>query len=114
LISKKSRNRGREIEKKILKKIKARPQPNSGAIPGMPNDGIKGKYLIEVKSTVRESIGIKKAWVYELERDAIMRGKIGALLLAFVTTEGKTVELNPWVAVPLIDFEKLTKDWTKT
>ena len=107
-------NSGRKVEKQILKKIKARPQPNSGAFPGMPNDGIKGRYLIEIKSSEHESIGVKKKWLYDLERDAIMRGKIGALILAFSSKDFTgTIEINPWVAIPLFDFERLTAGWSK-
>ncbi len=97
------KNAGREVERRVLKKIKARPQPNSGAMPGMPNDGVKGKYLIEVKSTEKKSMSIKEDWLMELEENALMHGKHPALILVF--------REKPWVAIPLEDFKKLSQDW---
>ena len=104
----KSRNKGREVEKRVLKKIKARPQPNSGAIPGMPNDGIKGRYLIEVKSTVRGSIGVKKKWLLDLFDASALRNKTPAMILVFVDER-----VEEWVLIPQWDFEKLTNNWRK-
>ena len=98
------RSKGQYAERRVLKQIKARPQPNSGAIPGMPNDGVKGKYLIEVKSTVKKSISLKRAWLAELEENALMHGKTPALIVLF---EGG----QWWVVVPLHDFEKLNPEW---
>jgi len=105
-------NAGRKVEKNILRKIKAHPQPNSGAIPGMPNDGVKGRFLIEVKSTEKNSISVKYKSVLELGENALMRGKTPALLLAFHVNV-LTGPIEEWVAVPLRDFERLTKNWTK-
>jgi len=70
----------------------------------MPNDGVKGKYLIEVKSTVKKSMGVKDIWLMDLADNALMRGKNPALIMVF---EGR----QPWVAVPLADFEKLSLGW---
>ncbi len=105
-------NSGRKVEKQILKKIKARPQPNSGAFPGMPNDGIKGRFLIEVKSTEKRSISVKYKSVSELGENALMRGKIPALILAFHVNI-LTGPIEEWVAMPLGDFERLTNFWRK-
>ncbi len=108
----KKRNEGRHVEKQVLKRIKARPQPNSGALPGMPNDGVKGKYLIEVKSTVKKSLGVKWEWLKDLEENAILRSKVAAMVIVFNQDGGGTIGLNKcWVAVPLRDFEKLSLDW---
>lgn len=105
----KKQNEGRRVEKRVLKKINARPQPNSGALPGMPNDGVKGKYLIEVKSTVKGSIGVKRDWLEELEENAILRRKIPAMVLSFSKRAGRGPD--DWVAIPLWDFEKLSIGW---
>lgn len=98
------KNPGKEVEKQVLKKIKARPQPNSGSTPGMPNDGVKGRYLIEVKSTEKKSIRLQLEDLAKLEDNALMHGKIPALVIAF---EGR----QWWVATPIFDFEKITLGW---
>lgn len=108
------RSKGQKAEKRTIKKIKAKPQPASGAFPGMPNDGIKGKYLIEIKSTVKKSISIKREWFESLDENAMFTGKTGALILVF-DAERQTVSMpyEEWVAVPLGVFERLTNDWKK-
>lgn len=98
------RSKGQDAERRVLKKIKARPQPNSGAIPGMPHDGIRGRWMIEVKSTEKKSLGVKREWLIELEGNAINHIKHPAMILLF---EG----CQPWVLVPLDDFEKLSLGW---
>ncbi|MDP2647728.1 MAG: hypothetical protein Q8P35_00575 [Candidatus Yanofskybacteria bacterium] len=107
-----ARNRGQQTERDILKKIGARRQPASGAIAGFPNDGILGKFLIEVKSTQRGSLGLKREWVETLEENAISRGKVPALIIIFNTQ--MPCSCDEWVAIPRRDFEKLTKGWKKS
>ncbi len=100
-----AKNRGKEIEKEFLRRIAAMRQPNSGAIPGFPNDGRKGKYLIEVKSSSRSSIGIKKKWLDVLYENAILSRRKAALVILFTNQE--------WVAMPLVDFEHLSSGWSR-
>ena len=114
------RNLGQKTERRILKKIGARRQPASGAIPGFPNDGVKNRYLIEVKSTQRVSLGLKRKWLEDLEENAISRSKIPALMIVFnapdsLTRDSVSIEsLCEWVAVPRRDFERITKEWKKS
>ena len=117
------RNRGQQTERDILKKIGARRQPGSGAISGFPNDGVKGRYLIEVKSTQCESLSLKRKWLEDLEENAITRGKTPALIVIFnwpTHIQGSHIKLIPcpsrsseWVAIPRRDFDRLTKGWKR-
>ena len=113
------RSAGQEAERRVIKKIGAVPQPASGAFPGMPHDGIKGKYLIEVKSTVKQSIGMKLEWLTDLGNNALMRDKVPALIVVFEEllyaseSKVKTRVMEQWVLVPLSDFEKITDRWKK-
>ena len=106
-----ARNLGQRTERRVLKKIGAKRQPASGAIPGFPNDGVKNRYLIEVKSTQRKSLGIKGIWLWELDENAISRGKVPAFIIVF--NHGEVLQTR-WVAIPMRDFERLTKSWTKS
>lgn len=119
------RNLGQKTERRVLKKIGARRQPRSGGIPGFPNDGVKGRYLIEIKSTVQGSIGVKRKVVDDLEENAMTRDKIPALVLVFDFPEPgfyfsrahgwmRVVKTSSWVAIPREDFQRLTKDWKKS
>ena len=117
------RNRGQQTERDILKKIGARRQPGSGAISGFPNDGVKGRYLIEVKSTQCESLSLKRKWLEDLEENAMVRGKIPALVIVFNRPEHKgstgyaswtvDAQISEWVAIPRRDFDRLTKGWKR-
>ena len=114
-----ARNLGQKTETRILKKIKAQKQPASGSIPGIPNDGLKGKYLIEVKSTEKKSLGVKAEWLDDLEDNSITRGKCPALIIIFNPPEHNRKTKHGWagregwVAVPLSDFERITNGWKK-
>ena len=116
-----ARNRGQQTERDILKKIGAKRQLGSGSLPGFPNDGVIGKYLLEVKSTQRRSLGIKRKWLEDLEENAITRGKIPAMIMIFNSTQSIVAHglpwvrvcENEWVTIPRRDFELLTKGWKK-
>ena len=116
-----TRNLGQQTERRILKKIGARRQPGSGSLPGFPNDGVKNRYLLEVKSTQRGSLGLKREWLETLEENAMVRGKIPALVIIFNdvpiglrATTPRGYGLEDWVAIPMRDFERLTKGWEKS
>ena len=110
------RNLGQKTERRILKKIGARKQPASGAIPGFPNDGVRDRYLIEVKSTQRTSLGLRRRWLEELEENAISRSKVPALMIVFNMPDPTQdfALYQEWVAIPCRDFERLTKGWRKS
>jgi len=114
-----ARNLGQQTERRILKKIGARRQPASGAIAGFPNDGVLNKYLIEVKSTQRRSLGIKRKWLEDLEENAMMHGKVPALVIVFNCEIYRPSfcgyePSDEWVAIPRHDFEQLTKKWKRS
>lgn len=78
----------------------------------MPNDGVKGKYLIEVKSTVFGSMSVKRRWLEELTENAMLRGKVPTLIVVFNSDDIRDRAIsNAWVAVPLDNFEKLSLGW---
>ena len=105
-------NRGFEIERRILKHIGAKRHLRSGAIPGFPNDGVKNAYLLEVKSTVRGEIPVKRKWLEELAENAILRGKTPAMVMVF--TDSLAQSMETWVLIPKNDFERLTKNWIRS
>ena len=119
-----NQNLGQRTERRILKKIGARRQPASGAIPGFPNDGIKNCYLIEIKSTEKQSLSVKREWMEVLEENAILIGKVPVLVLVFNgylnrTQIGEKLKLESailqeWVAIPRRDFEALTSYWNRS
>ena len=111
-------NLGQKTERRILKEIGARRQPGSGAIPGLPNDGVKNRFLIEVKSTAKNSLGIKRKQVEDLEENALMIGKIPILILVFnkrgVAPYYDFRQAQEWVATPRWKFEQLTRRWKRS
>lgn len=105
-------NLGFAIEKRILKSLGARRHPRSGGIPGLPNDGVLGRFLLEIKSTIRAERAIKYEWLQKLEENAILLGKIPVLIVVF--SDPKMRSMEQWVAVPRRDFERITKEWKKS
>lgn len=104
-----ARSKGQIAEKRILKRIEARPQPRSGGIVGFPADGIKGEWMIEVKSTVKKSLSVKAEWLSKVELAAARHGKQAALLMIFDDLSGTNRSLlsRSWVAAPAWLWESL-------
>ena len=99
------RSPGQIAEKRVLKSIKARPQPRSGGIAGFPHDGVKGRWLIEIKSTQKRSIRIESEWLEKLFDNAIFQRKLPALIVSI--EGGYVVQGREWVMIPRQTFDKL-------
>lgn len=106
-VSKKSH--GIFAEKHLAKRL-AHAHPGSGAIKGLkgditytPTENLQ--FLTECKSTVNDSISLKKLWLEKITKEALDACKYPSLAVQFVTEEGKP--LLSWVAVPEYVFIKL-------
>lgn len=105
---------GKRFEKKAAQSLAARLTPASGAMAGAKGDMVvpraAAKFLLESKSTTSVSLSIKLEWLTKITSEAVSMGMSPALLIGFVTPEGKPLPHceSEWVAVPKQLFLELT------
>lgn len=66
-----------------------------------------GDYLIDDKSTIKDSISITKDMLVKINREAREAGKKPALSISF-TNMG--LAAKTWVCIPIDDFEEFVND----
>lgn len=98
---------GRASEKRIAKQLDVRTQPASGAMEGAKGDIVLGNVLIEAKSTINASITIKHSWLSKVNQEALSTGKSPALLVSFVTEDGRPVRCGEWAMIPMWQFREI-------
>ena len=101
---------GRASERRLAKTLGAKQTPASGALEGAKGDLMKGDFLMESKSTARDSLGVKYDWMVKIGKEARDRRKIPALTISFTTEGGRELPFGEWVAVPLAFFKELVDD----
>ena len=103
---------GRAAEKRASRG--GRPVPGSGAGRAIPAGrvGPKGDYeigdfLVEVKSTTRGSLSLRRDWLEKITNEARGAGKEPALQILFVRGDGTPIPGGDWVAVPRFVFDEM-------
>lgn len=108
LIAKLSRNNhGQRAEKRTSKRLDGRAQPGSGSQQHSKGDIKLPDFLIENKSTINESLGIKLSWLRKIAGEALAINREPALALQFVDGKGVPVSEGAWVAIPERLFQEL-------
>jgi len=87
-----------------------RGRPASGALVGAKGDIALEQFLMEAKSSTRESMTLKLDWLCKIAREARSEGKKAALTISFVTEDGRARLDGDWVLLPLHVFEELLTD----
>lgn len=104
-------NHGRRAEKRHAKEVGARLTPGSGALDGAKSDmvrkGLDISLRIESKSTVNESVSLKREWLTKITREALDTNCQPILLLSFVTGSGEPKKDGDWVVMPRRLFDML-------
>lgn len=106
LANKKIGATGRKAEKRAAKSLGARLTPASGAAQSK-GDMSRGEFLIEHKSTVQESMGLKRDWLEKIEREALFTGKSPALMIDFLRPSGDAHPAGRWVLVQESVFKEI-------
>jgi len=91
---------GRRSEKRVAKSMGMKLTPASGALPGAKGDFRDGTYLVEAKSTVKDSISIKHAWLQKISQEAMNTNRVPLLHISFVVGSGQAKSEGDWIAVP--------------
>lgn len=100
---------GRKAERKLARRLAGRARPASGAMEGAKGDIDLDEFLMEAKSTVKDSTAIKYGWLSKIAHEARNMGKKPALALSFVNHAGEPVRDGAWVMVPLHVWEEHLK-----
>jgi hypothetical protein len=99
---------GRASEKRIIKDLRGRGRPASGAMEGAKGDVDLGTILLEAKSTTQASMSVKYEWLSKIGHEARSEGKTPALSVSFVREDGVTILDGSWVMIPMHNFRELT------
>lgn len=99
---------GQKAEKRAAKRIGGRLQPGSGCSPNNKGDIKTGSFLLESKATIHDSLSVKLGWLRKISDEAISLSREPALVIQFVTHDGKIVPDGGWVMIPERVFKELT------
>jgi len=103
---------GRKSEKRVIKDIGARAHPNSGAMRGAKSDASMkaANFRLEMKSTTNQMMALEIGWLAKISREALVHGQRPAIVVSFVTPDGKPRQSYhaEWVVLPLDVFKELT------
>lgn len=100
---------GRRAEKKTLDAMDAQPTPNSGA-SGSKGDGALPGFLMECKSTIHQSISVKREHLSKITGEAHAAGVNPCLAIIFTDGSGNPVREGKWICIPQEVFEELTDE----
>lgn len=102
---------GKLYEARAAKSMGARLTPASGARDHSKGDMSKGRWLIEAKTTVNESMSLDLGWLVKISEEAIRKGMLPALLMSFVLPDGrpKPNAETEWVMMTKQTFLELTE-----
>ncbi|NOQ30173.1 MAG: hypothetical protein GQ570_03525 [Helicobacteraceae bacterium] len=103
---------GNKSERRIADDLGAKTTLASGALAGNKGDfeldtQSHYKFKGECKSTVNESISLKKAWLDKIRLEALETNRVPMLTLSFVTPEGKEKPNGDFVVIPKYLFEEI-------
>lgn len=101
---------GNQSEKKTAKRLGGKPTPASGALAGAKGDIELPKFLVEAKSTIKESISIKREWLMKISGEALAKGKAPALVVTFTTENGTPKPRGKWILITEQTFRELTNE----
>lgn len=98
---------GRKAERRTLQKFGAEPVPNSGA-SNSKGDGTLPGFLMEIKSTQRDSLTLKQEVLHKIAGEAYAEGVEPCLAIVFTDGGGEPKRGGSWVCITRDLFEELT------
>ena len=99
---------GRSSESRLAKVLGARLTPASGAMQGAKGDIMLKDFLIEAKSTLRDSFSVQLSQLAKIRAEALSAGKSPMLSVSFCTGNGAPRESGEWAMIPLRVWRELT------
>lgn len=98
---------GNYSERRVAKALGMRTTPGSGALDGAKSDAYSREFRMESKSTIHESIALKRSWLTKIHNEARSTGREPALSISFVYPDGSEKNYGDWVLIPRSTFEDL-------
>ena len=98
---------GRKAESSLAHRMGVNALPGSGSLKGAKGDIVKEDFLIENKSSTKDSFSIKKDHLYKIYQEALDTNKQPALAFQFVNSQGQSQKKDRWVCIP----ESVWKEW---
>lgn len=98
---------GRKAEKRTLASYGAAPIPSSGAV-NTKGDGALPEFLMEVKSTTKDSLTIKREVLHKITGEAHAVGVEPCLAIVFTDGSGEPRRGESWICITRDLFEELT------
>lgn len=99
---------GRVSERKVAKHLGGKLKPASGAMQSAKGDIELPEFLVEAKSTVKDSISIKREWLKKIGQEALGVNKYPAVSITFTTEDGTARHRGSWVMITQDMFRELT------
>jgi hypothetical protein len=100
---------GRKAESRTAKRLSGRLTPASGASIGAKGDIHTPTFLIENKSTVKESISLKLDWLRKITTEARGVDRSPALAIQFTDEAGRPLRNGRWMCIRESDYRELTE-----
>ena len=95
---------GFKAEKKASKRLGGRETFASGALEFDKGDIVVDDFRIECKSTIKDSISIKRGWLKKITAEAQDHLNTPALMIQYVTEDGQAREDGSWVLIREREF----------
>lgn len=100
---------GRDSEKKVAERLGGKLKPASGSMTGAKGDMELPEFLLEAKSTVHESLSLKREWLKKIGAEALGVNKYPAVSITFTTEDGTPKHRGRWILITEDMFRELTK-----
>ncbi len=99
---------GRSSERRLSKNLGGRLTPASGAMDGAKGDIHLNDFLLEAKSTTRDSFSVDYRQLAKIKAESLANDKTPGLTVSFTTGNGHPRQSGEWVLIPLSTFKELT------
>lgn len=100
---------GQKAEKKVAKRLGGKVRAGSGSVEGYKGDVELPDYLVENKTTINKSLSIKQDWLVKISVEAREAGRVPALAIQFVDSQGNSTRFGRWVMIPEENFKEITE-----
>lgn len=97
---------GRKAEKNLSKRVGGRVTIASGALDFQKGDIRAGDFLIESKSTEKESFSLPLNYLCKIKAEALTANKYPALAINFTTSNGNLRSMGSWVLIEEHEFKQ--------
>lgn len=97
---------GRKAERNLSKRVGGRVTIASGALDFQKGDIHAGDFLIESKSTEKESFSLPLNYLCKIKAESLSDNKCPALAINFTTSNGNLRSMGSWVLIEEHEFKQ--------